>query len=61
MGVLKGNVTGPLLELLLNDKFLKVIEVLGKLDPDPNQLNAVANIRARARKAKGSAGKVVEA
>lgn len=51
---LQGNVTGPLLQLLMNEKFLNVVYALCGDEADPNQLKAVSNIRDRMRRKKAA-------
>ncbi len=46
---LQGAVRGPLLELLMSEKFLNVVFSLTGEVTDANQMNAIRNVRAKAR------------
>ncbi len=51
VGQLRGAVRGPLLALVLNEKFLDVIFSLTGDTKDESQMRAIRNVRARARRA----------
>jgi hypothetical protein len=51
VGRLRGAVKGPLLALLLNERFLDVIFSLSGDTKDDNQIRTIRNVRARAKRA----------
>jgi len=48
---LEGSVTGPLLELMLNQKFLNVVYAFTGQEVDPNQMTVVKNTAEKRRSA----------